>query len=451
MRVALDINGNRIHIDDSHVKEQYFCPVCGEELIIKKGQIKVHHFAHKANSYCNDGWHYDMSDWHSSWQDKFPLETQEVVRKHNGKTHRADVLIENIKTVIEFQHSPLSPEEFVDRTVFYKSLGYKVVWLFDATNQYEVGTLREHDNKEDIFIWNRPRNTFNSLSFISKDYDIYLELLPDAERNPRIINDKQDLARMPDIDDLLGPEEQDYFDEHKDDEGYIAKVSWIPPNGFERFAANDYFSTNEFVNLFCKVPMIKKISNEETYDKPRYLYSKDHSSYYDGCPISSTGKCVNSRIDVSESSYKDIYPCEICKYSKYIEDQYVCYKKIMDLNLPKETEIIALERYDEYSLKSITVQINGETKKYNFSPLALSNTGKTIFELWNEIKPSKAIFRNIRTGYFVKINRNPSDQLSKYHKVYGKFSKDQYSFNGDSRELFDVSEKEWVLIWKANN
>ncbi len=455
MRVALDINGKRIHIDQSHVKEKYFCPECGEELIIKKGKIKVHHFAHKANSQCNDGWHYDMSEWHSSWQDKFPIETQEVVKKHNGKTHRADVLIESIKTVIEFQHSPLSPDEFHERTIFYRNLGYKVIWLFDVFTQYEDETLREHDSKNDIFIWSRPRNTFNYLSSISKEYDIYLELLPSAEMNSRILSDKQDMANMPDIDDLLGPDEQNYFDEHKDDEGYIAKVSWIPPSGFERFAVSDYYTTEGFVSLFSKAEKNgttdRKINKEKVYDKPRYLYSKDHSSYYDGCPISSSGKCVDSTIDIPESLYKEITPCELCKYSKYLGNHYVCFKKIMDLKLPKEAEIIEFERYDEYSLKSITVKINGERKKYDFKPLVLSKSGKSIFELWNETKPDVAIFRNIRTGYFVKINRDPSTQFSKYHKVYGRFSKDQYSFTGDSRELYDVSKKEWVIIWKTSD
>ena len=64
-----------------------------------------------------------MSLWHSLWQDKFPKETQEIVKKKDGKTHRADVLLESKKVVIEFQYSPMSPDEFSDRNDFYNDLG----------------------------------------------------------------------------------------------------------------------------------------------------------------------------------------------------------------------------------------------------------------------------------------------------------------------------------------
>ena len=36
MKIALDKDNNRVYIDDTHVKEQYFCSTCGEELILKK-------------------------------------------------------------------------------------------------------------------------------------------------------------------------------------------------------------------------------------------------------------------------------------------------------------------------------------------------------------------------------------------------------------------------------
>ena len=65
------------------------------------------------------------------WQDCFPIEKQEVILESEGKKHIADVLIEDHKTVIEFQHSKLLIDEFRDRNSFYKSLGYKVIWIFD--------------------------------------------------------------------------------------------------------------------------------------------------------------------------------------------------------------------------------------------------------------------------------------------------------------------------------
>jgi competence CoiA-like predicted nuclease len=64
---------------------------------------------------------YDMTEWHKNWQKAFPIECNEVYLENNGEVHRADVLIEKRKVVIEFQHSPMSGEEFEKRNAFYKS------------------------------------------------------------------------------------------------------------------------------------------------------------------------------------------------------------------------------------------------------------------------------------------------------------------------------------------
>ena len=112
MYIALNSKKQRIHISESIDGDKYYCPVCNEEVIKRKGTINAHHYAHKNNSHCleKDGWHYDMSDWHYDWQNQFPVENQEVVFKSDNKIHRADVFIKD--TVLEFQHSPITEEEF---------------------------------------------------------------------------------------------------------------------------------------------------------------------------------------------------------------------------------------------------------------------------------------------------------------------------------------------------
>ena len=62
MLFAIDKDGNRVYIKNTHVKQEYFCPECGERLVLKKGQVRTHHFAHPPHSECTDSWHYDMSD-----------------------------------------------------------------------------------------------------------------------------------------------------------------------------------------------------------------------------------------------------------------------------------------------------------------------------------------------------------------------------------------------------
>ncbi len=84
MLFAVDKNNIRTHIKDSKKGEDYFCPICHEKLIARRGKIKIHHFAHDKNSNCTDSWSSDMSEWHINWNIMFPLECQEIVKEKDG-------------------------------------------------------------------------------------------------------------------------------------------------------------------------------------------------------------------------------------------------------------------------------------------------------------------------------------------------------------------------------
>ena len=128
MFYAIDNEGNRTHIDQAEREKEYFCPICGGKLIQRRGQKKVHHFAHAVA--CTDSWHYEeMSEWHRAWQERYPEECREVVIGN----HRADILING--TVIEFQHSPMSEADFEERSSFYTGEGFKLIWLFDGKSR----------------------------------------------------------------------------------------------------------------------------------------------------------------------------------------------------------------------------------------------------------------------------------------------------------------------------
>lgn len=157
----------RVSIDEaieSGNRNNYVCPVCGAELIVKNGKINEAHFAHKTKLDC-ETFTSDVSEWHRFWQNVFPKNNQEIVLKReltiseyneaayeydfydnwhtkNGRAdekivlqHRADVLA--CGYVLEFQHSPISNREFNERNWFYISCGYKVIWIFDAIEEYE--------------------------------------------------------------------------------------------------------------------------------------------------------------------------------------------------------------------------------------------------------------------------------------------------------------------------
>lgn len=52
MITALNENKHNVIAKNSEKGEKYYCSCCDEEVILKKGSIKVHHFSHKSHSDC---------------------------------------------------------------------------------------------------------------------------------------------------------------------------------------------------------------------------------------------------------------------------------------------------------------------------------------------------------------------------------------------------------------
>ncbi len=175
MYIALDKEQKRISIKDAVQGDAFFCPVCLEKMFVKAGTERARHFSHFPNCECNDSWNgqYDMSDWHYEWQNQFPAENQEVVVQCDDIRHRADVLTD--RTVVEFQHSPLSSGKFNDRNVFYHgNIGYKVVWLYDMRDDFQQGFVQKMSEKE--FSWNKPRSTFRNYTLRSGQIDLFFQI-----------------------------------------------------------------------------------------------------------------------------------------------------------------------------------------------------------------------------------------------------------------------------------
>ena len=164
MFVSIDDKNNRVSVENAIKGGKYFCPSCGEPLIVRATDslaVKTH-FSHKKGTDC-DSFTHDMSDWHFDWQMKFPIENREVVVEKDGIKHRADVLINNI--VIEFQHSPITAEEIAKRNEFYLSCGYKVIWIFDADNQLKNeygGSLDPVECRNGGLCWKRAKRQFSN-------------------------------------------------------------------------------------------------------------------------------------------------------------------------------------------------------------------------------------------------------------------------------------------------
>lgn len=124
---------NNERIEPQRGIKDAICPICGEKVIPKCGNIKIHHWAHKIKDNC-DPWWENETEWHRRWKNLFPNECQEFVMVDDltGEKHVADVRINNSLT-LEFQHSFISEKEKFSRENFYKNM----FWIVDASKYYE--------------------------------------------------------------------------------------------------------------------------------------------------------------------------------------------------------------------------------------------------------------------------------------------------------------------------
>ena len=246
MLFAHDYNNRRVHIDETHSNQEYYCPYCGASLVAKKGDIRQHHFAHKSLHHCSDSWvgnhsnSYDLSPWHNDWQSLFPKENQEIKLALGDTKHRADIMID--KTVIEFQHSIMSPSAFDNRNNFYFNFGNKVVWLFDLSELLNEGKLTYKIIADGLeFAWANPKRAFNNYDIQSGCIDLFFQL--------------------------------------GNDEDCIVRVLDVSPDGFEKFATTDFMRKVDFLEYVglkdgkCSLPCRDDIENNENYQEFKKKYN----------------------------------------------------------------------------------------------------------------------------------------------------------------------------------
>ncbi len=119
----------------SKTNAPFFCPVCGDEVILKTGATKVNYFAHKNPLVCR----YDANESADHRRCKFEI-YQALLRHPNVEkaamerplgTNRPDVsaIINGVPVAIEIQISSLSEETIKFRTMEYARKGIYVLWL----------------------------------------------------------------------------------------------------------------------------------------------------------------------------------------------------------------------------------------------------------------------------------------------------------------------------------
>jgi len=177
MLYAVDRYSNRL---TAAPKTEGYCPMCEESLIPKCGTIVCWHWAHHARFDC-DPWSEPESEWHLYWKNR-ALPAQCEVQIGN---HRADI-VGRKNTVIELQHSSISPDEIAEREEHYDNM----IWLIDASPFIDNLSLRQKTSKWGreywTFRWKHPR-----MSLFAIEKPQYWDLGPDCVEVDGILHVKE--------------------------------------------------------------------------------------------------------------------------------------------------------------------------------------------------------------------------------------------------------------------
>ncbi len=189
MLTARGVQGNIITLPENIPKERlaewqtdpYYCPCCAAELILKAGQIKIPHFAHKKASACKASSEPE-SEYHLlgkrklfQWfvNNRIEVEMEPYLPEIR---QRPDILIyyKEQSYAIEFQCSPISEEVFLSRTKSYQEAGIKPIWIL-AEKRIKRKKTRQYSLS--AFQWLFAMNTVHSpmiLTYCPDQHKLYM-------------------------------------------------------------------------------------------------------------------------------------------------------------------------------------------------------------------------------------------------------------------------------------
>ena len=167
-------------------KEQFLCPSCGSSLVLKIGDIKIPHFAHRSLSDC-DSLSEPESPLHLQGKlllHQFFLDkhfTVELEKYLPDIRQRADLLVSH-HTAIEFQCSAIPGAEVSKRTASYIEIGIAPIWIggikertseyiqFIRIKAFQQKMLHANQNLKYLLLFNPEDRRFyyySSLFFVS--------------------------------------------------------------------------------------------------------------------------------------------------------------------------------------------------------------------------------------------------------------------------------------------
>lgn len=188
MRVSLGYPYKKETLQYLREKEEFFCPMCGEKVILKLGERKIFHFAHKSKKACS-GEYENETQYHMEGKLKLfhwlKRQKVEAVLEYYDKEirQRPDIVFyaNGQKYALEYQCSPLSEEIFRKRTESYLQNNYIPLWILGEDRlQLKQGSAVSLSNFHYLFLRETTDHQIYLPFFTPEDdrFDLFSSIYP---------------------------------------------------------------------------------------------------------------------------------------------------------------------------------------------------------------------------------------------------------------------------------
>ncbi len=154
MLVALNSDKERcLAFETEKAESPFTCPFCSRNVILKKGKVREHHYAHEPDSYCEYGKgesqiHYKVKrEIHQALKDHPNCSKCDIERVLKGVRPDVSLVINGYYVALEIQKSDISVEQINRRLQVYSDLGIYLLWILPNE---EPKTFYHEKESEDI-------------------------------------------------------------------------------------------------------------------------------------------------------------------------------------------------------------------------------------------------------------------------------------------------------------
>jgi competence protein CoiA len=263
--ICLGLDYNKAALLELRSKEEFICPICGEGVLLKLGDQRIFHFAHKQGGVCRDFFEnetiYHMEGKRQLYQWLIKQKIPSILEYYDREIQqRPDIMFKNNgkKYALEYQCSTIPESIFIKRTHSYLQNGYQPIWILSSNQiRHKRNSMVALSNFQYLFIRTTTSGKFYIPSYCPEKHQFHFveSITPYSIKNAFSHHSFYPIKEV-DLNGLLEPNINNPFDLSSwNREIEKMNLNWtLHPNKQHKSFLNEIYNRN--MNLFLLPPEI---------------------------------------------------------------------------------------------------------------------------------------------------------------------------------------------------